>query len=133
MPAVPLPDLRPEPEVGDGWVKFTQTAGGRTGVPAPRPTRRPPFIQYFAPIAWTTLELTIWADGRHEGRLVGASGFPRHWVYDNNGRLEAKSGLTDLKTWLGPRSAPTPRGARPTPRRWSPRSRPSSNAGCRPS
>jgi Cyclic nucleotide-binding domain len=99
--AVPLPDLRPEPEVGQGWVRFTQTAGGRTGVPAPRPTRKPPFVQYFAPIAWTTLELTIWADGRHEGKLVGASVFPRHWVYGDEGRLEAKSGLTDLKNWLG--------------------------------
>jgi hypothetical protein len=99
--AVPLPDLRPEPEVGKGWVRFTQTAGGRTGVPAPRPTRKPPFVQYFAPIAWTTLELTIWADGRHEGKLVGASVFPRHWVYGDEGRLEAKSGLTDLKNWLG--------------------------------
>jgi hypothetical protein len=99
--AVPLPDLRPEPEVGDGWVRFTQTAGGRTGVPAPRPTRKPPFVQYFAPIAWTTLELTIWADGRHEGKLVGASVFPRHWVYSDDGKLEAKSGLTDLKNWLG--------------------------------
>ncbi len=98
--AVALPDLRPEPEVGDGWVRFTQTAGGRTGVPAPRPTRRPPFVRYFAPIAWTTLELTIWADGRHEGRLVGASGFPRHWVYGGDGRLVAKSGLTDLKNWM---------------------------------
>jgi hypothetical protein len=101
VPAVPLPDLRPEPEAGEGWVRFTQTAGGRTGVPAPRPTRRPPFVQYFAPIAWTTLELTIWADGRHEAKLVGASGFPRHWVFDDAGKLEAKSGLTDLKTWLG--------------------------------
>jgi hypothetical protein len=99
--AVPLPDLRAEPEVGKGWVRFTQTAGGRTGVPAPRPTRKPPFVQYFAPIAWTTLELTIWADGRHEGKLVGASVFPRHWVYGDEGRLEAKSGLTDLKNWLG--------------------------------
>ena len=34
VPAVALPDRRLEPEVGDGWVRFTQTAGGRTGVPA---------------------------------------------------------------------------------------------------
>jgi hypothetical protein len=116
VPAVPLPDLQPQAEVGDGWVRFTQTAGGRTGVPAPRPTRKPPFVQYFAPIAWTTLELTIWADGRHEGRLVGASGFPRHWVYDNDGRLEAKSGLTDLKNWLGTAFGPrTPWGDTDSP------------------
>jgi hypothetical protein len=46
------------------------------------------------------MELTIHADGSHEGGLVGASQFPRHWVYDSDGALTAKSGLTDLKTWL---------------------------------
>lgn len=32
--AVPLPDIQPEPEVGEGWVRFTQTA--RAGAPASR-------------------------------------------------------------------------------------------------
>ena len=98
--AVSYPDLPAEPEVGDGWVRFRQTTGGRTGVPIPRPVKRAPFFQFTSPTVWTTLELTIWADGRHEGRLVGASGFPRHWVYDDAGALAAKSGLTDLKSWL---------------------------------
>jgi Cyclic nucleotide-binding domain len=99
--AVSLPDRQHEPEVGEGWVRFTQSAGGRTGFPAPRPVRRPPFVQYFAPIAWSTLQLTIHADGRSEGRLVGASPFPRHWVYDDRGDLTAKSGLIDYKDWAG--------------------------------
>ena len=81
-------------------MRFRQTTGGRTGVPIPRPVKRAPFFQFTSPTVWTTLELTIWADGRHEGRLVGASGFPRHWVYDDAGALVAKSGLTDLKSWL---------------------------------
>ena len=98
--AVAYPDLPSEPEVGEGWVRFRQTTGGRTGVPIPRPVKRAPFFQFTSPTVWTTLELTIWADGRHEGRLVGASGFPRHWVYDDAGALVAKSGLTDLKSWL---------------------------------
>lgn len=97
--ATAFPDLRPEPEVGDGWVRFTQTAGGRTGAPAPRPVSRPPFFQVTAPTAWTTLSLTLHADGRVEPALVGASPFPRHWVYDGDGRLMAKSGLIDFKTW----------------------------------
>ena len=60
---------------------------------------------------------------------MGASGFPRHWVYGDDGRLEAKSGLTDLKNWLGHRLRHQARhGATPTRRRWSPRSRPSSSA-----
>jgi hypothetical protein len=57
-------------------------------------------VQYHAPIVWTTLELTIWADGRHEGRMVGASGFPRHWVFDDSGALVAKSSLADYKQWM---------------------------------
>ena len=39
------------------------------------------------------------ADGRAEGQLVGASPFPRHWVYDADGALAAKSGLTDFNGW----------------------------------
>ena len=99
--AVSLPDRQVEPEVGDGWVRFTQTAGGRTGLPAPRPVRRAPFVKFQAPIAWSTLELTLYADGRAEGRLVGASPFPRHWIYDADGRLSAKTGMTDFKDWAG--------------------------------
>jgi hypothetical protein len=97
--AVRLPDRQVEPEIGAGWVRFTQTAGGRTGVPMPRPVRRRPFVQYRAPTAWSTLELTIFTDGRTEHRLVGASAFPRHWVYDNDGDLVAKTGLMDMKDW----------------------------------
>lgn len=97
--AVPLPDLHPEPEVGDTWVRFGQTAGGRTGVPAPRRVSRPPFVQVSAPLAWTTLSLTLHVDGRSEARLNGASPFPRHWLYGHDGELLAKSGLIDFRTW----------------------------------
>jgi len=98
--AVSLPDLQPEPEVGDGWVRFTQTAGGRTGVPAPRRVSRAPFIQVAAPLAWSTLQLTLHADGRVEPTMVGGSPFPpRHWIYDDSGELIAKTGVIDFKTW----------------------------------
>jgi hypothetical protein len=99
--AVNLPDRQHEPEIGAGWVRFTQSAGGRTGFPAPRAVRRPPYVQYFSPIAWSTLELTLHADGHSESRLVGASPFPRHWVYDNHGALTAKTGLIDYHDWAG--------------------------------
>ena len=36
-----------------------------------------------------------------EGRLVGASPFPRHWIYGGDGGLAAKSGMTDFKDWAG--------------------------------
>jgi hypothetical protein len=97
--AVAYPDIQAEPEVGDGWVRFRQTAGGRTGVPAPRRVAKPPFVQYHAPTAWSTLVLTIRADGSSEGTLEGASPFPRHWVYGPDGKLAAKSGLVDFKDW----------------------------------
>jgi len=97
--AVSLPDLPLAPEVGDGWVKFSQSAGGRTGVPAPRRVSRPPFMQVIAPLAWSTLSITLHADGRVVPELVGASPFPRHWVYGDDGALIAKTGLIDFKTW----------------------------------
>ncbi|MGA8680104.1 MAG: cyclic nucleotide-binding domain-containing protein [Acidimicrobiales bacterium] len=96
-----LPDLRREPERGDGWVRFVQTTGGRTGLPAPRRVRRKPYVQWRAPLVWTTLSLTMHADGRAEGTMTGASRFPRHWVYDSAGRLSHKSGLTDFRDWYG--------------------------------
>jgi hypothetical protein len=97
--AVAYSEIRPEPEVGDGWVRFRQSAGGRTGVPVPRRVNRPPFVQIAAPTAWTTLDLTIHHDGRSEISLAGASPFPRHWVYDDAGRLALKSGMIDFGRW----------------------------------
>lgn len=100
VPATPLPDLRGEPEVTATSVRFTQTVGGRTGAPMPRAVKRPPFVQYSAPIVWTTLELTIHADGTHAASMTGASGFPRHWVFDHAGALVAKSSLAAYKQWM---------------------------------
>jgi hypothetical protein len=97
--AVALPDLRRDPEYGDGWVRFTQTTGGRTGVPAPRRVAHPPFLQWQSPTVWTTLSLTLHASGRAEIGVPGASRFPRHWVYDGAGKLARKSGLTDFGEW----------------------------------
>ncbi len=97
--AFQLPDIVAEPEVGDGWVRFRQTVGGRTGLPAPRRVAKAPFVQWEAPLVWATLTATIHADGRCEHRLVGASPFPRHWVYGPDGVMIAKTGLMDFKGW----------------------------------
>ena len=97
--AVKLPDLRRPPEPGPGWVRFSQTVGGRAAIPSPRTVPRAPYVQWQAPLVWTTLSLTLYADGRAEYAMTGASPFPRHWVYDDEGRLTHKSGLTDPKTW----------------------------------
>ena len=98
--AVALSDIRPEPEVTETSVTFRQTAGGRTGAPAPRRVFRPPFIKISAPLAWTTLELTLHADGTSEHRLAGASPFPRHWVYDHDRGLAEKSGEIKFRKWF---------------------------------
>lgn len=103
-----LPVLQEEPVVEEGSVHFTQTVGGRTGVPLPRPVPHAPFVLWQAPIVWTTLALTLRADGTSEIAMPGASVFPRHWVYGPDGRLALKSGLTDLDGWMahsfGPRT-----------------------------
>ena len=98
IPAVAFPDLQAEPVIQETSVRFVQTAGGRTGAPMPRHVRGR-LMKIAAPTAWTTLELTINADGNAQFEVVGASPFPRHWIYDAQGDLAAKSGLIDFKTW----------------------------------
>jgi len=98
VPAVALPTLQ-NTEVGEGWVRFTQTAGGRTGMPAPRTVRGKPYFKINSAIAWTTLTLTIHADGTSEHEVTGASPFPRHWIYDREGKLVEKSGAIDFEKW----------------------------------
>jgi hypothetical protein len=97
--AVPFPDLQPAPEVGDGWVRFVQTAGGRPGMPVPRRVRDRPYLRIVGPTVWSTLALTIRTDGSSGFEVVGASSFPRHWIYDHAGRLAAKTGLIDFHKW----------------------------------
>ncbi len=94
-----LPDLQIEPVVEATSARFVQTVGGHTALPAPRRVNRPPFVQFRAPLVWTTLELVLHADGRVEQTLSGASTFPRHWMFDAEGKLTAKAGLADFKDW----------------------------------
>ena len=100
FPAVHLPDIKHEPEVGPTSARFVQTVGGRMGIPTPRPVARKPYGQFWPSIAWTTLELTINVDGSSTSALVGASPFPRHWIYDTDGMLVQKSGVVDFKKWF---------------------------------
>jgi hypothetical protein len=105
-----LPVLRPEPTFATdrSSVTLVQTVGGRTGVPLPRPVPEPPYVQWQAPIVWTTVALTLHADGHSDVRLQDASAFPRHWLYGENGMLIGKSGVTDQESWIahsfGPRT-----------------------------
>ena len=99
FPAIPFPDIQLEPEMSDRSIRFVQTAGGRTSMPAPRRVRHKPFVQLRSPTAWTTLGLTIRSDGSSDHDIVGASSFPRHWIYDHEGKLVAKSGVIDFDKW----------------------------------
>ncbi|GAA2568816.1 cyclic nucleotide-binding domain-containing protein [Pseudonocardia hydrocarbonoxydans] len=98
--AVAMPVLRAT-EPAAGRVVFRQTCGGRTAAPLPRRIPRAPWVRLTAPLVWTTLELELRADGSTAHRLTGASGFPRHWVYDAAGTLCLKAGRTDWAGWTG--------------------------------
>jgi Cyclic nucleotide-binding domain len=111
--AVQYPLLQTDPERGRDWVRFTQTAGGLMGLPAPRPVPGQPFVQLESAPAWTTLELRISSDGSVLHALVGASPFPRHWVYDSEGKRIEESGTIDLEQWLS--QDETPWGGKDSP------------------
>jgi hypothetical protein len=96
-----LPTVRREPEgVGTAEVRLVQTVGGRTGAPLPRPVPHRQLVQWSAPVVWSTLTLVLRADGTSAVELTGASSFPRHWVYGTDGRLVAKTGVTDQAGWV---------------------------------
>jgi hypothetical protein len=99
VPGVAFEVLRADPELHQDSVRFVQTVGGRAGFPAPRRVKQKPFVRIHSATAWTTLALTIRADGSSEHELIGASKFPRHWVYDCDGQLAHKSGTVDFKSW----------------------------------
>lgn len=96
---MPFPDLQPTPTIRPTEARFRQTTGGRTGLPLPRRVSGDPYVQWAAPTVWTTLELTIRVDGSSSYEVMGASPFPRHWIYDTSGLLVEKSGLASLEEW----------------------------------
>ena len=99
FPAIEFPVLQPAPIVGDGWVRFQQTVGGRIGLPVPQPVRGKPYFHIGSAQAWTTLELVIRADGSSEGRLVAASPFPTHSIYNAQGNLREEHPSADFEGW----------------------------------
>ena len=67
-------------------------------MPAPRFVvgGRPALV---APTVWTTLRLTLHADGRTEAELAGGTPFPRHWVYGHDGSLVQKTATISFDEW----------------------------------
>jgi hypothetical protein len=94
-----MPVIQAAPVVQPDRVRFVQTAGGRTGLPAPRRVNRPPFVQWRAPLVWCTLALTIHGSGDVDFEVLGSTSFPRHWIYGPDGELALKSGMTHFKDW----------------------------------
>ena len=122
VPGRARPVLRRRPLVSAQTARFVQTIGGRTGMPFPRLTARPPYLAWNSSTAWTTLVLTLHADGRKDGWLLGASPFPRHFLYDDEGNLDGRhhgDGLWpvvlnplwagDAVGWIRPGAAHDPR------------------------
>ena len=99
LPTKANPEIRKEPEVTGDAVRFVQTAGGRPGFSFLKPSARPPFLVTRPFTVWTTIELTVSADGSSTQRLAGASQFPRHWLYDDGGHLVEKAALTQIMQW----------------------------------
>jgi len=89
-----------QPAVTENSATFVQTAGGRPGFSFLKPTWRWPFLVTKPFTIWTTIKLTIDADGACTTSLEGASPFPRHWLYDNDAQLVQKSALTRNQVWV---------------------------------
>jgi len=100
LPTKPNAVIQHPPQLTGDAVTFVQTAGGRPLFSFLRPSSRWPFLITRPFTIWTTIELTIKADGSHHQRLVGSSPFPRHWLYDDGGHLVEKAALTRAKLWL---------------------------------
>ena len=92
-----MPDLRAEPEVCPGWVRFTQTAGGVVAIPTPRRVRHQLYVQIAPSIPWTTLSLTM--PTAPPSRGWSAPALSPALAYDHGGRLVAKSGFIDYDAW----------------------------------
>jgi hypothetical protein len=99
LPAKPNRVIQHPPRITGDAVTFVQTAGGRPGFSFLRPSSRWPFLVTRPFTIWTTIELTIGADGSSSQRLAGCSPFPRHWLYDDAGHLAQKAALTRASLW----------------------------------
>lgn len=99
VPAIGFEDLRTTPQCAEHEVRFVQSAGGQPPLLAPRMTTGTPRWTLRPPLVWTTLALTLGADGSSSFEVVGASHFPRHWIYDSTGALAQKVGTTDFDEW----------------------------------
>jgi hypothetical protein len=99
LPTKGNPEIRHMPQLTTDEATFVQTCGGRPGFSFLKPSLRWPFLVNRPFTIWTTIQLTLRADGSTSQRLLGASPFPRHWLYDSDGQLVEKAALTRAQQW----------------------------------
>ena len=94
--------------IGDGWMRFVQTTGGRTARPR-APAGAAPALRPVAGAAGVDDAVAHPARRRRraEPRWSGASRFPRHWVYGDDGKLAAQVRADRLRQ-TGPRHVVRP-------------------------
>jgi hypothetical protein len=73
LPAKANRDIQWRPAVSGSQATFVQTAGGRPGFSFLKPSLRWPFLVRRPFTIWTTVQLTIDADGSSRAALIGAS------------------------------------------------------------
>ena len=128
-----LPELRADPEVRRRrrCASCRRSAADRR-CPAPRRVNHPPFVQFEGPTVWSTLALTLHADGRSRVRADRREPVPAALGVRQRRQAErARPGSPISRSGGGTRSASTRRGATRIRRRSSPRWRPRSSASCR--
>ena len=129
----PLPDIRHEPEVTETAVRFVQTTGGRTGLPAPAPGE-PPAVRAVQGADGVDDARAHDPRRRHvrRSRCSARASSRATGSTTPTGSSTAKVGLADFKDWYRDAFGKhTPWGDE-TRRRSSPRWRPRSSASSRP-
>jgi hypothetical protein len=76
VPGVAFEVLRRKPVISGDRPRFVQTVGGRAGFPAPRLVKGGPLFRIHSATAWTTLALTLHADGPGRARARGREPVP---------------------------------------------------------
>ena len=83
-----FPEIRTQPDITATGARFTQTTGGRTGAPMPRPVAGRPYVQWVAPALERQLSATIMRGGANpairklaNGTLPAGQGRPGDDIY----------------------------------------------------
>jgi hypothetical protein len=106
----------------DEWLAAGASLAAGTDIARPFKPRAvsppPPFWRLTAPVAWSTIALTLSSDGSADAQIAAASPFPRHYLYDGAGRLTHQTPLIRYNDWIrqsGHQDSPWGGGGRAVP------------------